>query len=201
MKTNIKTLRFKNHKTGDVCRIKLEINDRAILREHLEIEVTGWYFKASTNQQTKVVFVVKLDARENVLYIIHNGDNLGTINLNHYIELGDTFDELEANDAFRKIADQVEENYDTFTDPAEAIELIINRLPAVDPIMGCFIKSGLSTSIGQIIRCNNTAQRELRGKRKVWELLKCLGQNKWNMVSKFTWRVLRCIGAGGWDIF
>jgi hypothetical protein len=193
MKTTIKSYHFRNPKNGDICSLELNFNAFALLDEKIEFEIKGNYYSADENISKEVLFLVQYDDEQNCIKIKYNATTIARINLNDNISITNNFDDLDAQDAFDEIY--------ALMDDSSAIESVINDLPAVDPIFGCIIKSGLSTTIGQIIKCNKQVPKDSNFRKKLRPILDCLGKNKYTMLSKFTLRTLKCMLFFGWDIF
>lgn len=100
----------------------------------------------------------------------------------------DPLDDVEAGDALEQAAQDLLAGAGV----DEAIEAAIQRMPVPEPAFGCLIKAGMSTTVGQLIRCHNRHRRiEQRGNR-AWQIVKCLGVNAPGMTIKATLRTLGC---------
>ena len=79
-----------------------------------------------------------------------------------------------------------------------ALENIIENLPAVDPILGCLLKSAASTAVGQTIRCWRKVRDDFQGAVNVArQVAKCLKEHGWQIAATFVFRAARCILTGG----
>ena len=60
----------------------------------------------------------------------------------------------------------------------DAIEQAIDAFPAIDPMLGCLIKSGVSATVGQIVRCNNIGAPHRDGiNERIHKIFGCLKEN------------------------
>ena len=73
----------------------------------------------------------------------------------------------------------------------EAIEAAIQRIPSPDPFI-CLLKAGISTTVGQLIRCNNRHKSVEQRRSRAWKIVKCLGVNAPGMTIKAALRTLGC---------
>lgn len=74
----------------------------------------------------------------------------------------------------------------------QAIETAIQSLPVPEPAFGCVIKAGISTTVGQMIRCHNRHRMIEQRRSRAWEIVKCLGINAPGMTIKAALRTLGC---------
>ena len=74
----------------------------------------------------------------------------------------------------------------------QAIETAIQSLPVPEPAFGCVIKAGISTTVGQMIRCHNRHRMIEQRRGRAWEIVKCLGINAPGMTIKAALRTLGC---------
>jgi len=99
--------------------------------------------------------------------------------------------DLQEEDQEERTDDIVAESLDD-----QAIEAIIDGIPAFDPILGCLIRGSLSVIAGQIIRCwfatRNQPDWRLR-RQEIWD---CLSRNGVAMLTAFLARFGRCLIAG-----
>ena len=199
--SNIKTVKGCDDQ-GNEYVIGLSLNDAAITKELLEIEVSGEYRKRGSRRWLHVVFTVQYNPAKNIIIIIYENETIGSIELREFNEgFSEYLDELEGSKAWEEICNYVvPSKTDQVEEVAEdnSIETFIDGIPAAEPVFGCLIKAGLSTTIGQIIRCNaelnsSVKEEEPIGRRKrIWLILRCLGVHTLSMSSKFVWRSVRC---------
>ena len=74
----------------------------------------------------------------------------------------------------------------------EAIETAIQGMPVPEPAFGCLIKAGISTTVGQLIRCHNRHRTIAQRGTRAWQIVKCLGVNAPGMKIKAALRTLGC---------
>lgn len=141
--------------------------------------------KASEPQS--VTLQLEANFEEKVVIVRHNDEVVGVIPLD-VIDIGDI-----AEDAFGfPLSDAIENA------ASSAFEEIIERIPAVDPVLGCLLRSAASTAIGQTIRCWRKLREEVEGAwRLAREIALCLKAHGWQMAATFVFRAGRCILFGG----
>ena len=74
----------------------------------------------------------------------------------------------------------------------EAIEAAIQAMPVPEPAFGCLIKAGVSTTVGQLIRCHNRHRRIEQRRNRAWQIVTCLGVNAPGMTIRAALRTLGC---------
>lgn len=80
------------------------------------------------------------------------------------------------------------------------IEKAIQAIPT-DPSIGCLIKAGVSTTVGQTMECYNESYSEDdRLYQRIKQTIKCLGHNSISMILTASARTLRCIVMLGCDV-
>lgn len=199
MKANLKSLRFRDPKTGNECGIELNIDTLSVLNEQLQIEVYGWHTNYKDKKRTEEIYMVEYLASEDRILVKRNNEVVARINLETSTDykrtnnLPDNFENLDGPKAFDAVCGIMDNSSD--------IVGLINNIPAVDPIFGCILKSGISTTIGQIVKCHKNVSKGASVRKKISDILKCLGANKMSMLAKFTTRALKCMLFLGWDIF
>ncbi|MFW2349377.1 hypothetical protein [Qipengyuania sp.] len=100
----------------------------------------------------------------------------------------DPLDDIEPGDLVERAAQDLLDGAGL----GEAIEAAIQRMPVPEPALGCPIKAGVSTTVGQLIHCHNRHRRIEQRSSRAWEIVKCLGVNAPGMTIKATLRTLRC---------
>lgn len=81
---------------------------------------------------------------------------------------------------------------------AELAENIISKMPPIDPLLGCLLRSAAGTLAGQVIRCWYAVdEAEDRIRQKLERTLGCLSENKWRMAFRFLVRSGKCIVTAG----
>ena len=104
----------------------------------------------------------------------------------------------------RAYAERVAELRDAIPDveymDSSAAELIIQAIP-VDPLLGCLLKSGVSTVIGQLIRCwRGTAEVQDAGiqmEGRIRALADCVMGHAREMGFRFMFRAGKCVFFAG----
>lgn len=153
---------------GSTYKLKLDFDDAALMEDTIAFDVTAERVDGKLPNQT-------IDARVEIMP--------GTDTIVIYIA---------GEEVFRT---------DVFDHGATPAEQFIQAIPAAtfggDPILGCAVKAGLSSIIGQAIDCCRSLEANGRW-RIVAEYLRCMAQNFSKMSRIAMFRAFRCIvGADG----
>ena len=79
----------------------------------------------------------------------------------------------------------------------QAIEKVHASFIAVDPVTGCLIRAGLSTSVGQIIKCKDETTTVEWTADRVRAIGGCLRENIPNMLLRAAFRAAACVFKAG----
>jgi hypothetical protein len=85
---------------------------------------------------------------------------------------------------------------ETWDAASEIVEKGIEGMPAMDPLAGCLLRAGLSTMIGQLLRCYNATWRS-DGPERPKAVMDCMKKNGITILSRASKRFLRCALALG----
>lgn len=184
---------------GRLYHLELGIDRIAALRDDLTIEIAARSYSSTGDGGVSIQAAVTLDLERHEIVIEVEGAEIGRIPLDA-TEVSDADDaDVEGADARRAWEILVENLFQADDDPtAETIEAIIDRMPAVDPLLGCLLKGAISASVGQLIRCHGQlTPRDETTRQKLGTIAACLGKNVWGMLGRATYRALRCMAAGG----
>lgn len=161
--------------------LDLNVDDAAIMDDALAIEVTarrrpvggsgGWQeetLRAEFDWEEQEVRIKRRDV------LVHTFDirRLMEIENPDHTPDGDLFDEGVG-------------------ELSEAVETCITAFPT-DPFVGCLLKAGLSTAIGQAIRCYGSRDAELDWRGTTRHVFSCLKRNGLRMLGVAGRRVLFC---------
>jgi hypothetical protein len=153
---------------GSTYKLTLDFDDAALMQDTIAFDVTAERVGGTLPNQT-------VDAR---VEIVPGSDSIVIY--------------VAGQEVFRT---------DVFDHGATPAEQFIQAMPATafggDPILGCAVKAGLSSIIGQAIDCCRSLEANGRW-RIVAEYLRCMAQN-FGKISKIAmFRAFRCIvGADG----
>jgi len=177
-----------NDPEGNLYEIDLDLEYGPLDWDGFDTVLRASRTDAVTGKVERVECTVRLNAADALIEVRLHEKLIATIPLGSFNVEGaaDPDDDLiDSADLLRTI----------FNAP-EGLEAAIDALP-VEPGLGCLVKAGVSTTVGQIIACNGRMAANLKGKRKVLQILRCLGVNSHVMLAKITWRTLRCIAFLG----
>jgi len=79
----------------------------------------------------------------------------------------------------------------------QAIEKVHASFIGVDPVTGCLIRAGLSTSVGQIIKCKDETATEKWTLERVHAIGGCLKKNIPKMLMRTAFRAAACVFKAG----
>jgi hypothetical protein len=77
---------------------------------------------------------------------------------------------------------------------------LIDAMPVPDPIFGCLLKAGISSTIGQAIACTEVVGLEGAVRQVVWRLARCMRDHIGGILTRTLWRTARCIVTLGMPI-
>jgi hypothetical protein len=190
---SFKTIKLQS-KDGNECVFDLNLNDAAFMDDNLEIEVKGKYRKSNKDKWHEEVFTLQLNTSENKIFVMYRDEPVGEVDLNQFGEnLDDIFNNEDIDDRWERIRELI-------SDYGEGIEAAIESIPVPDPIFGCLIRAGISTTIGQLLECYPRTRLAKSFSQKIIPMLQCLGVNSLVMAGRFTMRTLKCAATGGWNI-
>ncbi|MCH8805115.1 MAG: hypothetical protein IH986_03395 [Planctomycetes bacterium] len=70
---------------------------------------------------------------------------------------------------------------------------LIGLWPVPDPILGCALKAGISSALGQTLTCNKIVSSEGTAPQRVWRVVRCLRDHVGGIFTCTLWRTGRCI--------
>ena len=192
---SLKKITFRNE-AGNEYEIELSLNDAAIMDDHVDIDIHGRQRRSPEEEWTEESFTARFDYRNAQLLVLYRGERIGVIDLNDADILENAVAAEEDGDegSWEVISNWLEDN-------GESVEHVIDHIPAIDPVFGCLIRAGLSTTIGQFISCYPQVRRASETRWQwIANMLRCLGVNSFVMMAKFTKRTIRCALGAGWGL-
>lgn len=170
---------------GNIYSLELDFDDNAITKDMVAVTIKGKKDFANGAPSISVDFTVALEIGETRRIIIRHGDL--------DIAMIDLPTELQPDDVVAEgIADLAWDVFSSLVAKAEFVEEFIDRIPSGDPILGCLIKAGISTTVGQLLKCYREF-RDLSEWRAIARgVLRCLGANSARMVATAIWRTGKC---------
>jgi len=79
----------------------------------------------------------------------------------------------------------------------QAIESVHASFIVVEPVTGCLIRAGLSTSVGQIIKCKDETATVKWTRERVQAIGGCLKKNIPKMLMRAAFRAAACVFKAG----
>lgn len=179
--------------------VEVEIDAIAAYRDTLSIGVRARRLPTETEAGAEVEaeVAVRLEGPHAVAEISVEGEAIGTINLGNIAlaetDLADDPErEPEGMNTWLVLRDFLSTDFPN-RDAAAAAEEIINSIPAVDPLLGCLIRSALGATVGQTIRCYQETPAEGAVRVRLRSMARCLGYNAGAILRRTTLRSLRCM--------
>ncbi len=176
--------------------VKIDFDDKAIMKDQLSFDVTA----TVTNNEGKThseKLSVELDYNKNTGTIVSKGIELYSFSL-YDISAGidsETGDErIPGMDGSRPINDQVFDNINAGI--GEAVAEMINAIPVPDPFLGCLLKAGISSVIGQAITCNELREQYGEG-RRINQVFRCMKKHVKGIGLRTLRRALVCMAKLG----
>ncbi|ODU22090.1 MAG: hypothetical protein ABS87_03375 [Sphingomonas sp. SCN 67-18] len=187
--------RFTDPRTGHVYQVALDFDRIAALRENLSIGISAVRLPTDDAPGMELAATLNVDLAQGVIEIEIDGEVAGRISLNHgdfaARELDDSGDAPDyAEDVWHRLKDYLMSDHEG--GPDALIEGAIQSLPVPDPVLGCLLKAGLSTTIGQAIRCHFEIRERETLARRARALARCLAANSGTMIGRIIRRTIRC---------
>lgn len=177
--------------------VKLNLDDAAIMAGDFVIEVNA----SVKDQQGRLIeesLTLKLDFEKMHGVILRQGEvwyefdfqdlpfppNVNGSESPEGMEIGNE----EAND---HIAEFVEESI------GQQIHHLIDAMPVPDPLLGCALKAGISSALGQSLVCNELVGGEGTRRQRCWRIARCLREHIGGIFTTALWRAARCMATLG----
>jgi hypothetical protein len=157
--------------------LDVSIDDEALVKDSLSFAVTAQYRHLKEDHWQTVTVSLDYDFGENQITATFDGIAVPiTLSLKPFI------DEVKSI-----VADAITPGLD------RAIERIIQGVPVPDPIFGCLLKAGISTLVGQLLRCLQQIREVPTFGQRVRETARCLRHNGIAMLSTAARRTFMCM--------
>ncbi|WP_417488619.1 hypothetical protein [Maricaulis sp.] len=93
--------------------------------------------------------------------------------------------------------DELDRYWNTIVDSsganAEAVAAAIDAIPVPDPLIGCVLRAGIATAVGQAVACNEQVGGGGPLHERVQSVLGCLRGNGLRILGRTAARALRCM--------
>ena len=141
------------------------------------------------NGETLASIQVKIDVNFETrqLQIFHHDQLIGTLHLDMGLDVANAVDKPDMAINWLALA----QDFSSGT----PVEDIIDSIPT-DPLLGCFIKGGVSATLGQIIECWAKIRPKMPDARAIdlgRAMAECLGHNALRTLGRAAWRIGRCM--------
>jgi hypothetical protein len=70
---------------------------------------------------------------------------------------------------------------------------LVDLMPVPDPILGCALKAGISSVIGQTLTCNEMVGGDGSRRQRTWRIVRCLHDHIGGLITRTLWRAARCM--------
>ncbi len=152
----------------------------------VSIEVTARRREIGAAEWKTVTVRLDFDFEKMICRVSYLGEGIAEFPLDYVSIAPDASPEA----AWQRIVDAQQDN---------RIEQLIGMI-RTDPVIGCLIKAGISTSVRQTMRCYDQTGSVTGIRNRIRAILACLGDNLANTAITATSRALRCmiwVGLGG----
>jgi hypothetical protein len=163
--------------------LDIDLKDAAIMQNQAEFEVAARRRHRREREWQEESVTLRFDLAEGVAQVLYRDEEVGRIDLSQI----DIPEDTPAEIAWEMIAEAWE---------GSLIEEVIQSIPT-DPVVGCLLKAGISTTVGQTIRCYRQAVDVPSLSGRIRQTLLCLGDNTLRMIMTATARTLRCVVLAG----
>jgi hypothetical protein len=173
-------------------RIEISLDYEALLQSEIHTSVTGAVRRVGDEKWDEVTYDIDVDLKAKQVVVKYGDKTVATFPLG--LSLPESPDpdgediDIEVDDGIIDGAIQVAHSLDL-----SVAEHLLQALPVPDPFLGCLLKSAITTTVGQIIRCWNSQKIRKPLKYLASQMAECLGAHKWAMFATFMARSGRCM--------
>lgn len=164
--------------------LDIDFKDAAIMENEISFDISARKRKVGFTDWEEVALNLRFDFEAMEAIVTFEDHEIGRIDLSRIDLPGQAFAE--------QAWDAISNAYS-----GSPIEETIQAIPT-DPIFGCLIKAGVSTTVGQTMSCYNESYDAEGGlPARIRQTIICLGQNSIWMILTASTRTLRCIMMAG----
>jgi len=181
--------------------LDIEFDDEAIMDATLAFEVTARVTNPE-GQSEEASLRLELDMDNQIGRILHEDDVWHTFMFN----AAEAIQDNEGAEQPPGLVGDVQNDGggDALSEFVEAgigshVEALLEAMPAGDPIFGCLLKAGVSSTLGQALICNEQT-RQLNVAtivERLRRILGCMGDRAGKIVTRAMWRTFRCMARLG----
>ena len=179
----ISSHRITSTSRGYEYELDLDLKDAAIIENKVAFDVTAKRRPIGSGDWEKETVTVSFDFEEHVAHVSVYGETIGTIDLAGI----DIAFEAPLDEAWIQIVSAYQ---------GRSVETAIQMIPT-DPIFGCLVKAGISTTVGQSIKWYNKTASIRPYFKRIRETIKCLGANAGRIIITATGRTFLCMVTMG----
>lgn len=177
-------------KDGIDYEFELGFDDAALMDDAIVFDIVARRHDPQSDQRHEVPAQVKVDLTEMVATVSIEGTNIGRIRL---ADLN-----IPAEWAGDEAWSAIEGAWEGIGDHL-SVDQVIQNVPVPDPIFGCILKSGISTTVGQTLRCRNEAIQTEEWRPYIRQILRCLSRNGTSMFLTALSRTFFCMATLGFQ--
>ncbi|MCU7796172.1 MAG: hypothetical protein KZQ75_03450 [Candidatus Thiodiazotropha sp. (ex Myrtea spinifera)] len=173
--------------------VKLNLDDAAIMEGDFVIEVTASVTERNKHKYEESL-TLTLDFERMHGAISHKGEPLHEFDLHDLpfpsnINGSESPEGMETGDegADDPVAEYIEKSI------GHHIHEIIEAMPVPDPILGCALKAGISSALGQSLVCNEMVGSDGTKRQRFWRIARCLREHVAGIFTTVLWRAARCM--------
>ena len=179
--------------------VEIRFDDGAIMEDLLVFEVEARVTDEDERSFSQTL-IVELDFEARRGRILHEGEewysfSLSDIPVRINPEGEETpqgiVDDTSEGASADGVADFVEEGI------GGQVARLIEGVPVPDPVLGCALKAGVSSVIGQALACNEIAGSDGGTRERLGRIVGCIRQHVGSIFSRMLWRAARCTATLG----
>lgn len=173
--------------------VKLNLDDAAIMEESFVIEVNASVTDKEGNSYEESLSL-NLDFETWQGQIIHNESVLHEFDLRN-IPFPNNINGTESPEGMEIGEEGASDMVAEFVDESigDHILDVINAMPVPDPILGCALKAGISSALGQALVCNEYVGGDGTKKQRFWKIARCMREYAGGIFTTTLWRAARCM--------
>jgi hypothetical protein len=176
--------------------LALDFDDEAVVADRLVLQVKARVTDERDRSSAEESLTLEIDLGEGRGRVLQRGEewyafSLGEVPVTMNSQQEETIPGIENDVPPGGVADPVGEFVESGI--AGQVEALIEALPVPDPFLGCALKAGISSALGQTLVCNERVGSGLPRGEKVRGVMGCLREHIGGIFSRALWRAARCM--------
>ena len=150
------------------------------MNNNISFDISAHKSISNENNWESISVTLNFELENNRVVVVFQDEQIAQIDLTHIND----FVEQGMEQAWEQIQGAVDNG---------ALDALFMAIPAGDPVFGCLLKAGISTTIGHTISCWNTTNGLGSLSGRIRKTIRCLGFNLLNILNSATRRALECM--------